>query len=385
MSLSKTPQAQVPTVFPESFILCYTIHVEKISSPDGIVLLAKRPGPTSFTSLNSVKKALNTTKVGHTGTLDSFAQGLLVVCTGRLTKLAGNITAFDKSYQAVIKFGEETDTLEYTGSVIKEAALPTQKSLEAALLKFTGSIMQSPPAFSAIHVNGKRASELAREGNAAELPARPVKIYNAQIKDIKLSSDGLVQYALIDFSVSKGTYIRSLARDIAYECGSAAHLTGLYRTKVGNFKIEDAAGYKQLHSFSIENAITQSQAFLKQEEEARKLAQAETESKAEKKNERHPFVITPEEALLQEEIRTTLRPLSPGNAAECGFETITIASVSAQEDFFNGKKLVSKMFTESLWNYSAGSQLAVFNKEEQFLGLISKDENGRPGYRFVLN
>ena len=385
MSLSKPPQTQLPAVFPESFILCYTIHVEKISSPDGIVLLAKRPGPTSFTSLNSVKKALNTTKVGHTGTLDSFAQGLLVVCTGRLTKLAGNITAFDKSYQAVIKFGEETDTLEYTGSVIKEAPLPTQKSLEAALLKFTGSIMQRPPTFSAIHVNGKRASELAREGKSTELPARPVKIYNAQIKDIKFSSDGLVQYALIDFSVSKGTYIRSLARDIAYECGSAAHLTGLYRTKVGNFKIEDAAGYKQLNSFSIENAITQSQAFLKQEEEARKIAQAETGAKSEKKLERRPFVITQEEALLQEEIRAKLLSFDNTTAADCGFESINIASISAQADFFNGKKLSTAMFTQNLRDYSAGSQLAVFNEENRFLGLIYKDEKGRPGYRFVLN
>ena len=117
---SKPPQTQLPAVFPESLIICYIIPVEKKSSPDGIVLLAKRPGPTSFASLNSVKKSLNTTKVGHTGTLDSFAQGLLVVCTGRLTKLAGNITAFDKSYQAVIHFGKETDTLEYTGNVIKE-------------------------------------------------------------------------------------------------------------------------------------------------------------------------------------------------------------------------------------------------------------------------
>ncbi len=84
-----------------------------LTSPDGIVLLAKKPGLTSFSSLHSVKKALNTTKVGHTGTLDSFAQGLLVVCTGRLTKLAGNITAFNESYEAVLELREVTDTIEY--------------------------------------------------------------------------------------------------------------------------------------------------------------------------------------------------------------------------------------------------------------------------------
>ena len=93
---------------------------------DGIILLAKQPGLTSFSSLNSVKKALNTKKVGHTGTLDSFAQGLLIVCTGRLTRLAGRITEFNKTYQAVIKFGEETDTYEYTGKITKKTVLPAK-------------------------------------------------------------------------------------------------------------------------------------------------------------------------------------------------------------------------------------------------------------------
>ena len=99
---------------------------------DGIVLLAKQPNQTSFYSLNSVKKALGTSKVGHTGTLDSFAQGLLVVCVGKMTKLAGNITEFDKSYEAVIKFGEETDTLEYTGKVIKKLVFPKLMCLKVS-------------------------------------------------------------------------------------------------------------------------------------------------------------------------------------------------------------------------------------------------------------
>ena len=163
-------------------------------SPDGIVLLAKKPGLTSFSSLHSIKKALGTSKVGHTGTLDSFAQGLLVVCTGRLTRLAGNITEFDKSYEAVIKFGEETDTLEYTGNIIKTAPLPTLEVLKEAISKYTGNIMQSPPSFSAVHVNGKRASDLAREGKAVELPPRPVTIFNAEIKETQADSQGLIEY-----------------------------------------------------------------------------------------------------------------------------------------------------------------------------------------------
>ena len=327
--------------------------MEKKSS-DGIVLLAKRPGPTSFASLNSVKKALNTTKVGHTGTLDSFAQGLLVVCTGRLTKLAGNITAFNKSYQAVIHFGQETDTLEYTGTVIKDAPLPTEAALRAAVEKIAQQTMQVPPAFSAIHINGERASDLARKGQEAAIPARPVKIYKAEIKEIKITPQGLIEYALIDFSVSKGTYIRSLARDIANECGSAAHLTGLYRTKVGSFKIEDAAGYNNLKPFSIESAIL------------------------------HQEPAQDDEA-LKEEIRTKLLPFDQTTAADCGFSSINIASASAQADFFNGKKLTSSMFAQNLRDYPAGSQLSVFNEENRFLGLICKDDQGRPGYRFVLN
>ena len=328
--------------------------MEKKSSPDGIVLLAKRPGPTSFASLNSVKKSLNTTKVGHTGTLDSFAQGLLVVCTGRLTKLAGNITAFDKSYQAVIHFGQETDTLEYTGTVIKEAPLPTEAALRAAVEKISKQTMQVPPAFSAIHINGERASDLARKGAQAQIPPRPVKIYRAEIKELEANSQGLVEYALIDFSVSKGTYIRSLARDIAYECGSAAHLTGLYRTKVGSFKIEDAAGYETLKPFSIESAIL------------------------------HEEPVQDEEA-LREEIRTKLLSFDRTTAADCGFDSITIASASAQADFFNGKKLLSSMFKEDITKLAPDTQAAVFNENNQFLGLIYKDEKGRPGYRFVLN
>ena len=224
---------------------------------DGIVLLCKTPGPTSFSSLNSVKKALNTKKVGHTGTLDSFASGLLVVCTGRLTKLAGKITGFNKTYEAVIKFGEETDTCEYTGNVIRKTSLPNENDLRSALEKWSGNIMQKPPLFSAIHIDGKRASDLARSGKDVEIPERPVTVFHSEIKELKFSKDdsSLVEYAHIVFSVSKGTYIRSLARDIAKSAGSAAHLVGLFRTKAGNFCVEDSAGFGFMPQFGIDSAI----------------------------------------------------------------------------------------------------------------------------------
>lgn len=329
---------------------------------DKIVLLAKKTGLTSFTSLNCVKKAFKTTKVGHTGTLDSFAQGLLVVCCGRLTRLAGNITEFDKSYKAIIKFGQETDTLECTGQIIKNDPLPTLQSLENALKKFNGNIMQTPPAFSAIHVDGKRASDLAREGKTAQLKPRPVTIFDAKIIETKLNSDNLVEYAQIDFSVSKGTYIRSLARDIAYECSSAAHLVGLYRTKVGNFKIEDAAGFTDLEDFCIENVIKS------------------LTTQNEKLNAKIEFTQQ-----MFDEIINKSKNFSEEVSVLCGFNNIYLKDKNTQKDFLNGKPLRSYMFNIDLHSLLNKTSSAVFAPDGNFVGLIEKDENGKIKYKFVIN
>lgn len=331
-----------------------------LSSPDGIVLLAKKPGLTSFASLHSVKKALSTTKVGHTGTLDSFAQGLLVVCTGRLTKLAGNITEFDKSYSAVIKFGEETDTLEYTGQVIRTAPLPSLEALTKALGKFNGNIMQAPPSFSALHVNGKRASDLAREGKSVELPPRPITVFETVITETRLSPEGLVEYCKIDFTVSKGTYIRCLARDIAKEAGSAGHLIGLYRTRVGNFDIKDAAGFNDLADFSIASSI---------------------EASNQNFDLQQPH---PDDNLLQEEIRNKIRSFDRQTASLCGFDSITLKDQAAEKDFCNGKPLRSALFTRNLHELAPSASYAVFSQEEVFRGLIEKESGGRIRHRFVI-
>ena len=332
-----------------------------LSSQDGIVLLAKKPGYTSFASLNSVKKALGTSKVGHTGTLDSFAQGLLVVCTGRLTKLAGNITEFDKSYEAVIRFGEETDTLEYTGNIIRTAPLPTLEALTTAINKYTGKIMQSPPSFSAVHVNGKRASDLAREGKAVELPPRPVTVFEAKITETKTTSDGLVEYCRISFTVSKGTYIRCLARDIAKEAGSVGHHVGLYRTRVGNFDIKDAAGFSELSVFNITSSIEAS----KQNIDLQKPR--------------------PDDTSLQEEIRKTIRGFDRATASLCGFDSITLRDEQAEKDYCNGKPLRSALFTTNLHDLAPAASYAVFSQTETFRGLIEKESGGRIRHRFVIN
>ncbi|MCR4741338.1 MAG: tRNA pseudouridine(55) synthase TruB [Treponema sp.] len=324
---------------------------------DGIVLLAKKRGLTSFASLSNIKKALKTSKVGHTGTLDSFAQGLLVVCCGRLTRLAGNITEFDKTYSAVIKFGAETDTLEYTGTIIKEAPLPEKKDLIAAIEHFKGPQMQKPPAFSAIHVDGKRSSDLARKGQISDIPARNITVYSAELEEIKLNSQGKVLACLVKFTVSKGTYIRSLARDIGNYCNSAAYLVGLYRSRVGEFKIEDAAGVSELEDFTIDNCLADERNYQADE----KVYYSEN---------------------IQEEILQKIQTFTRELSIYCGFVNINLKDSSALAEFSNGKALKNRLFTEDLYKIPNKSIVAVFF-EESFCGLLEKDENGKIKYKFV--
>ena len=344
---------------------------------DGIVLLAKKPGVTSFSSLNNVKKSLHTTKVGHTGTLDSFAQGLLVVCTGRMTKLVSHITEFDKSYSAVIKFGEETDTLEFTGQLVKEAPLPTLQALKAALAQFTGDILQAPPAYSAIHVDGQRASDLARKGIQVEIPKRKITVFSANLTEYQLEKvSERVEFARVDFSVSKGTYIRCLARDIAQACGSAGHLAGLLRTKVGNFSLSDAAGLSLLEDFSIASAKRNAEDFLnKQKSEL----PSETEAAAKVKK---PYIPTEEDILIQTEIKDKIQQFSEDTSLLCGFENIHLKSSERFSDFKNGKKLFYSDFEENI-NPACTKALAVFYKE-LFCGLLEIGANKKIYYKFVI-
>ncbi|MDR3249154.1 MAG: tRNA pseudouridine(55) synthase TruB [Treponema sp.] len=200
----------------------------------GYLLLDKSPGQTSFTSLGLIKKALDTDKVGHTGTLDKFASGLLIILVGRAVKLSPWVIHCDKTYEGTIRFGAETDTLDPEGSVVAEAPVPSREQVSQALAQFRGEISQVPPEYSAIHVDGRRASELARSGEAPEMKKRPVTIY-----DLELSS-WEPPLAGVHVRCSSGTYIRSLARDIARACASRAHLVSLRRTQVAGFFVADA-------------------------------------------------------------------------------------------------------------------------------------------------
>lgn len=348
---------------------------------DGIILLAKKPGLTSFKTLNSVKKGLGTSKVGHTGTLDSFAQGLLVVCTGRLTRLAGNITEFNKSYEAILKFGEETDTLEYTGNVIKTTQLPTLEQLQKAIEAHKGKILQSPPSFSAIHVDGKRSSDLMRKGIQTELPKREITVFSAELIDTKCNQNGKVEYAKINFNVSKGTYIRSLARDIGIYCGSSAYLIGLFRTTVGNFSINEAAGFSSLPDFNIENSIK----IMEEQKNLIKQQQEKIIFNKENKIPKEKYIPDKKELDFQEEIRNCKQTFNEDTAELCGFNIIHLNNENAASDFEHGRPLHSKNFDVDLHDLPCNSTTAVFTQQKKFAGLIEKDQTGKIKYKLVIN
>ncbi len=318
------------------------------SSKSGILLLAKQSGETSFSSLTAVKKSLNTGKVGHTGTLDSFADGLLVVLTGSLTRLVPHITNFSKSYTALIEFGTETDTLECTGTVIKTGPIPSRQQVKEALCKFQGQIEQVPRVFSALHVDGKRASDLVREGKTVELKPRKITIHQIELLDFK------DKYALVNVNCSKGTYIRSLARDIAAECGTVAHLKSLRRTSVGPFKLENAAGFNQLGNFDIDSLIDA---------------------------EPHPLIQRRGNSAFEEEILKCTYPMTPEIAEFCGFEC-AILSRAFVHDFNSGRKLRNHSFYFKK-RPSENCDLAVFYPDLDFAGVVKKSKNNF-SYGFVI-
>jgi tRNA pseudouridine55 synthase len=200
----------------------------------GFILLNKKPGITSFQALNWIKKVYSTGKVGHTGTLDKFASGLLLVLVGRAVKLTPWFSGCDKEYEGIIQFGTETDTLDNEGVPVAAAPPPDRETLEAVLPRFRGDQLQTPPMYSAIHVDGKRAHTLARSGMAVDMRKRPVSIYVLELLSYE------PPLARIRVRCSKGTYIRSLARDIALAAGSRGHLIALTRTGIAAFRLAGA-------------------------------------------------------------------------------------------------------------------------------------------------
>jgi tRNA pseudouridine55 synthase len=206
----------------------------------GWIILDKPVGLGSTQAVSAVKRALREagepkTKVGHGGTLDPLASGVLPIALGEATKLCGRLLDATKTYDFTIRFGEETDTLDLEGQVIATSdARPTPAEIGPVLDCFTGSIEQVPPAFSALKVGGERAYDLARSGQAVELKPRRVTVHSLAV--VGAGGDDVTLSA----TVSKGTYIRSLARDLAVALGTVGHVTMLRRTKAGPFTLEQA-------------------------------------------------------------------------------------------------------------------------------------------------
>lgn len=203
---------------------------------DGILIIDKPAGITSHDVVAKVRRALKTKRVGHTGTLDPLATGVLVVCVEKATKLVNYLTCDEKTYEVEMKFGIKTDTGDITGKIIDEDTNYDidMNKIKRTLDKFIGKQEQIPPMYSAIKVNGKKLYELAREGIEIEREARKIEIF--EIKNIEWKDETL-KYTV---HCSKGTYIRSLCEDIAGELGTIGTMTNLRRVQSGEFQVKDA-------------------------------------------------------------------------------------------------------------------------------------------------
>ena len=225
----------------------------------GILLVDKPKNWTSFDVVNRVRRIVATLegkkpkncKVGHTGTLDPLATGLLVLLIGKdYTRRAQELTKLDKTYEVTMKLGETSSTGDEEGKkTVVSDTVPTREAILEALATFTGEIMQTPPAFSAIKVDGKRAYDLAREGKEVRLQARPVTIY-----DLRLTK---YEYPYVEFTadVSSGTYIRSLAEDLGAHLNTGAYMSNLRRTRVGGFDIANAVVVEGLDATIIQKHL----------------------------------------------------------------------------------------------------------------------------------
>lgn len=227
---------------------------------NGILLIDKPAGWTSFDVVNKVRRTVsnspyNTSNkkrfpVGHTGTLDPLATGLLVLMLGTYTKKVPQYTKLDKTYDVTMRLGQTSTTGDEEGEKTKVSDdRPSEEQVKAALQHFVGEIMQTPPIYSAIKINGQRAYDLARKGKAPEMKPRPAKIYSVEFQGYT--------YPDVTFTVevSSGTYIRSLVEDIGKKLGTGAYMPALRRTKVGNFTLGQAIGMDALSAEYIKDHI----------------------------------------------------------------------------------------------------------------------------------
>ena len=223
----------------------------------GWIILDKPLGLGSTQAVSAVKRALRAggypkVKVGHGGTLDPLATGVLPIALGEATKLTGRMLDSDKAYAFTVAFGMETDTLDLEGKIVAESDVrPSCAQLKAILPRFTGPIAQVPPAYSALKVDGERAYDLARRGEAVALATRAVVIHALSIAGARDCDAASLAEVTLTARVSKGTYIRSLARDIARALGTVGHVTMLRRAKAGPFSLDHAISLDKLSANAI--------------------------------------------------------------------------------------------------------------------------------------
>lgn len=216
-----------------------------MQSPSGIVLIDKPAGMSSFGVVARVRRMLSQkagkkVKVGHTGTLDPFATGLMIIVVGEYCKRASEFSKLDKTYEATLRLGQKSSTGDPEGEITEVSrAVPTEQEIEAALTQFRGEITQTPPIYSAIKIDGQRAYKLAREGKQIDMPTRTVTIKRLELKEYAYPE------AKIICEVTSGTYIRSLVEDIGEQLKTGAYTTQLRRTTVGKWVIESAQSLEQ--------------------------------------------------------------------------------------------------------------------------------------------
>lgn len=216
----------------------------------GIINVYKEKGYTSFDVVAKLRGILKAKKIGHTGTLDPDAEGVLPVCLGKATKVCDLLTDKDKEYEAVMLLGTVTDTQDITGQILSQQQVTvTEAEVQEAVLSFIGDYMQIPPMYSALKVNGKKLCDLAREGITVERVARPVKILDIEILKIELPR------VHMRVACSKGTYIRTLCQDIGERLGCGACMESLLRTRVSQFEVKDALRLSEIEKLVAEESM----------------------------------------------------------------------------------------------------------------------------------
>lgn len=289
---------------------------------DGIINIYKEPGFTSHDVVAKLRGILHQKKIGHTGTLDPLASGVLPVCCGKATKVCGLLTDKDKSYHAVCRLGVETDTQDMSGSIIRKCDITgiTEEDIINCLKHFEGVIMQVPPMYSALKVKGKKLYELAREGITIKREPRQVTIHSIDVKDIDIKN-GIFS---MDVTCSKGTYIRALCHDIGIMLGNAAAMEKLVRTSVSVFKIEDA------------------------------LKLAEVQDIAENQPERLKEYLMPVDALFT------------------GYKKAQVKNGS-EKALANGNKLSGSMLEGLAEKPAAGEDILVYNRDGRFKAIYKRE------------